>query len=91
VRPSPEPTSPQVQALLAGLPDTAAYENMTTRYSPGRNDIWHAFSLTLPIAALVIIIGTLAGAVIAAIKEGQENAKNKHKSRQKTERKQERP
>ena len=91
VRPYAEGASPQVQALLAGLPDTAAYENMTTRYSPGRNDIWHAFSLILPIAALVIIIGTLVGAVIAAIKEGQEEAKNKPKSRRKTERKQERP
>ena len=91
VRPYAEGASPQVQALLAGLPDTAAYENMTTRYSPGRNDIWHAFSLTLPIVALVIVIGTLAGAIIAAIKESQEEAKSKPKSRRKAERKQERP
>jgi hypothetical protein len=91
VRPYTEGTSPQVQALLAGLPETAAYENMTTRYTVGRHDIWQAYSLTLPIAALVIIIGSLAGAVITAIKEGQEEAKNKPKSRRKTERKQERP
>jgi hypothetical protein len=91
VRPYTQGTSPQVQALLAGLSDSAAYENMTTRYSVGRHDIWQAYSLTLPIAALVIIIGSLAGAVITAIKEGQEEAKNKPKSRRKTERKQERP
>jgi hypothetical protein len=91
VRPYTEGASPQVQALLAGLPETVAYENMTTRYTAGRHDIWQAYSLTLPIAALVIIIGSLAGAVITAIKEGQEEAKNKPKSRRKTERKQERP
>ena len=91
VRPYASGETPLVKALLAGLTDTAAYENMTTRYSPGRHATWDALSLTLPIAALVIIIGTLAGAVLTAIKEGQEEAKNKPKPRRKTPRKQERP
>ena len=91
VRPYAEGDPPLVKALLAGLPDSVAYENMTTRYSPGRHEIWDAFSLTLPIAALVIIIGSLTGAVITAIKEGQAEAISKPKSRRKTPRKQERP
>lgn len=86
VRPYTEGTAPQVKALLAGLADSAAYENMTTRYSPGRHEIWDAFSLILPIAALVIIIGSLAGAVITAIKEEQAAAKSRPKTRQKSER-----
>ena len=90
VRPYAEGQTPLVTALLAGLPDSAAYENITTRYSPGRHEIWDALSLTLPIAALVIVSGSLAGAVIAAIKEGQAEARNKPQSRRKTPRKQER-
>nr|CAI78541.1 hypothetical protein [uncultured Chloroflexota bacterium] len=86
VRPYAEGDAPQVKALLAGLPDSAAYENLATRYSPGRHEIWDAFSLILPIAALVIIIGSLGGAVITAIKEEQAQAKSKPKPRQKTER-----
>jgi len=90
VRPYTEGEAPLVKALLAGIVDHAAYENITSRYSPGRHEIWDALSLTLPIAALIIVIGILSGAVITAIKEGQEEAKNKPKPRQKTRRKQER-
>ncbi len=86
VRPYAEGNAPQVKAMLAGLADSAVYENMTTRYVPGRNEIWDAYSLILPIAALVIIIGSLAGATITAIKEEQAQAKSRPKSRQKTER-----
>lgn len=91
VRPYAEGTSPLVSALLAGLPDSAAYENMATRYAVGRHEIWDAFSLVLPIAALVILIGGLTGGMITAIKLSQSDAKNNPPPRRKTEQTQERP
>ncbi|HSQ16944.1 MAG TPA: hypothetical protein VLM83_04540, partial [Anaerolineales bacterium] len=91
VRPYAEGTSPLVSALLAGLPDSAAYENMATRYAVGRQEIWDAFSLVLPTAALVILIGGLAGGMITAIKLSQSDAKSNPPPRRKTEQTQERP
>ena len=91
VRPYTQGAAPLVKALLAGLPDSAAYENMTTRYSPGRHEIWDAFSLTLPIAALIILAGNLAGAVITAIRQGQPGARSAPPPGRKTGQTQERP
>lgn len=91
VRPYADGQTALVTALLAGVPDSAAYENITSRYSPGRHEVWDALSLALPIAALVIVSGSLTGAVIAAIKEGQAEARNKPQSRRKTPPRQERP
>jgi hypothetical protein len=91
LRPYVDTASSPVKAMLAGLPDNAAFENMTTRYSPGRHEIWDAFSLSLPIAALVILTGNLAGAVIAAIRISNSEARSSPTPRRKSGQTQERP
>jgi len=65
---------PQVQGLLAGLPGSVLLEHRTGVASNG-SGMWDAFSLSLTISALVILIGSVSGAVIAALKEGKPETK----------------
>jgi hypothetical protein len=95
VRPYTEGTQPQVQAFLAGLPGSVVLEKLIlenqTSYSGTGREIWDAFSLSLTITVLVILIGSLNGAIIAVIKENKPDPKSRQQSELKIERKQEQP
>jgi hypothetical protein len=81
---------PQVQGMLAGLPAGVLFEHRTGIASLG-SGMWDGFSLSLTIAALVILIGSVSGAVVAAAREGAPETKPKPKPGRKSESKQEKP
>ena len=66
VRPYYESTPRQVQALVAGLPGGAAFESATGLAGPART-AWDAFSLSLLVSVVIILVGALFSVTAKAV------------------------
>jgi hypothetical protein len=66
VRPYYESTPRQVQALVAGLPGGAAFESDSGYSGPART-AWDAFSLSLLVSVVIILVGAVAGLTVKIV------------------------
>ena len=90
VRPYYEGASPLVTGLMVGLAGSVALESHTGYGVTGR-EIWDGYSISMTVSALIILFGSLVGAVLTAIRQNQPVSKPGQPPERESEPKQEQP